>query len=116
MGGRSDVQFRCSPGLFRTPVEIEDSQQMGVPPAPQQQHRLAQPGLRGVMAAPGGAVCRILRQPATGHSVGVVSLQQFRPVPEVAAVLQCSTDRFPGVGVPTASRLLGGQLQTPAQV
>ena len=87
---------------------------MGIPPAPQQQHRLAQPGLRGVMAAPGGAISWILRQPLAGHPVGVVSLQQFRPVPEIAAVLQCSSDRFPGVGVPTASRLLGGQLQTPS--
>ena len=68
------------------------------------------------MAAPGGAVSRILRQPAAGHPVGIVALQQFRPVPEIAGIFQCSTDRFPCVGIPAASRLLGGQLQTPAQV
>ena len=76
MGRRADVKFRIAAtgsGCFE---KVEETSQMGIPPAADQQHGFAEPGCCWTVANPAlGLICRLL-QPAQGHSLGVMSLQE----------------------------------------
>ena len=88
--------------------EIKNAAEVGIVPATQQQHGLAQQGGHGCVSTPTLGVCRIAFQPLQCHACGVVLLEQVQPFAEEAAPLQGITDCMPTLGVAIPSAALGG--------
>ena len=115
VGRRPDVKRRLTAGDLAALPEVQQAQQMWVPPSTDQQHRTLKPALGGLMNRPLLPMLRVASQPPPGHAIGVVALQQFRSVPQIAVVFQASADLQPGRWVSASLRLKGGQLQPPTE-
>ena len=95
MGGGSDVQFGVAAAGSGRLEKVEETPQMGIPPAADQQHGFAEPSCSWTMANPAlGLICRLL-QPAQGHSLGVMSLQELDSLAKVATISQSALDLVP---------------------
>ena len=115
MGGWADVKFWiAAPGSGRI-EKVEETSQMGIPPAADQQHGFAEPGFWWAMESPAfGLICRLF-QPAQGHSLGVMSLQEPFSFAEIATIDQSAVDLVPDDWIVAALGLQGCKLQAPAK-
>ena len=115
MGGWADVKFWIAApgsGCFE---KVEETSQMGIPPAADQQYGFAEPGFRWAMESPAfGLICRLL-QPAQRHSLRVMSLQEPYSFAEIATIHQSAMDLIPDDGIVAALGLQRCKLQAPAK-
>ena len=74
MGGGSDVQFGVAAAGSGRLEKVEETPQMRIPPAADQQHGFLEPGLRWAMENPALVLICRLSQPAQSHSLGVMLL------------------------------------------
>ena len=115
MGGGANMKFRIAAFRSGRFEKVEETSQMGIPPAADQQHGFAEPGFRWAMESPPfGLICRLL-QPAQRHSFGVVSLQKPDSFAELAAIHQSAVDLVPAGWIVAALGLQGCKLQAPAK-
>ena len=115
MTGRTDVQLGRATSNGAAAPQIEDSQKMRIPPAPQQQHGSLQPWKWRGVNRPRLWTEGVLLEPAAGHPFGIVTLQQDSALPQVAAFLKAASECQPGRLIALPACLKGGQLQAPTQ-
>ena len=88
---------------------------MGIPPPSDQKHGFAEPGIRWAMESPAFGLISRLLQPAQGHPLGVMSLQESDSLAQIATIHQRAMDVVPAAWIVAALGLQGCKLQAPAE-
>ena len=88
MGGGADMKLRIAATGSSRFEKVEESSQMGIPPAADQQQRLLQPAGFNAVSLPLLRLKGIVLKPAMGHAFGVMAPEELKPVQQVIAVDQ----------------------------
>ena len=108
-------QFWRPAALQRLLPEIEAATQVGVAPALQQLHRLAQPFGARLVALPALRLAWIALQPLQHWVAGVVLLEQRQAMAALLSAGQAVLDGLIGLLIAAAPAAFSGQLQAPTQ-
>ena len=115
MAPGANDQLRGSAALQRLLPEIQASAQVGVAPALQQLHRLAQAFRARLVALPALPLARIALQPLQHWVAGVVLLKQYQAMAALLSAGQAVLDGLIGLLIAAAPAAFSGQLQAPTQ-